>query len=98
MLGCAYWYGQIPPKYGWALVIAWLVCVRYVEGWMFEKNQILDMITCISNYYPGSYRKFSIYMGNTGSYPPNVDITILNKNWDAHDSSTSRAIMTCSSM
>ncbi len=37
------------------------------------------MITCICGYYPGSYPEFSIYPGNIGSYPPNVDITIPNE-------------------
>jgi hypothetical protein len=35
-----------------------------------KKTNILDMTTCISGYYLGSYPEFSIYPGNTGSYPP----------------------------
>jgi hypothetical protein len=31
-----------------------------------RKNQIPNMIACISGYYPSSYLEFSIYPGNTG--------------------------------
>ncbi len=40
------------------------------------------MTTCISGYYPDSYLKFLIYLGNTGCYLHNIEcIQVVDSLW-----------------
>jgi hypothetical protein len=52
-----------------------------------KKNQILDMTTCISEYYLGLYPQFSIYSDNTGKnyrLTKNIFVTIMTIVFSEH--------------